>query len=106
MASTSYSNSSNVGLTYSALVMSTISDSVWTTIFNIIQVYAVPVFMVIAIIGNALIILITLTVNAFSMQTSITVRSYYVAFAVADIVTVIFYNLPTWLGMSKFSKHN
>ena len=98
MASMSYSNSSNVGLTSSALVISTISDSVWTTIFNIIQMYAVPVFMVIAIIGNALIILITLTVNAFSRQTSITVRSYYVAFAVADIVIVIFYNLILWLG--------
>lgn len=105
MASTSYSNSSNAGLTSRALVTSTISESVWTTIFNIIQMYAVPVFMVMAIIGNALIILITLTVNTFSLQTSITVRSYYVAFAVADLVTVIFYNLPTWLGMSTFLKN-
>lgn len=96
MAHMNCTNTSNADFCLTTLTIS--RDTIWTTLFRIIQMYFVPVFSANALLGNALIIVFTSTRNAFSHQTSFTVRSYYVAFALADFVIVIFYNLLTWLG--------
>lgn len=75
------------------------SGSASTTFLSIVQRYVAPVFVVNALVGNALILLLSLTPNAFSRQNSLTVSAYYVAFAVADLVSVIFFNFFQWLGV-------
>ena len=99
MASSNSSNFSNTN--YYSTAITTSTGTVWSMIFSIVQVYFVPVLVANALVGNSLIIALTSTPNSFSMQMSFTVRAYYTAFAITDLVTVVFYNLLTWLGMSK-----
>ena len=98
MASWQYldNDNSTVGLAFSSVA---ISSSVWLTLYNILLTYIAPLLMANALVGNALIVLLTLMPNVFSKQTSFTVRAYYVSFAIADIITVIFANLFSWLGV-------
>lgn len=87
---------------YSDIALSTTSSSastLWSGLFNIVQIYIVPALVVVAIVGNALIVLFSLTPNAFSQHISVTVRFYYLAFAISDLAIVIFYNLLTWIGV-------
>ena len=105
MAASSDSNISNAGFTLAALTTSTASElTVLAMIYQYLQMYASPVVIVNALVGNMLIIFLTLTTNFFSIQTSFTVRAYYLAIAVADLLTVLSYNLILWLGVCKLLK--
>ena len=90
---------------YSDIFLSTTSSAstLWSDLYNIVQIYIVPVLVVVAIVGNAFIVLFCLTTNAFSQHISGTVRYYYLAFAISDLATVIVYNLLSWLGAFYFS---
>lgn len=95
----SYSNTTGTTLAAIAVVTSSNTDTVWTVLYRYLQIYAMPVIVANALIGNTIIILLTLTANEFSQQTSFSVRTFYMSFAIADLVTVISYNLISWLGV-------
>lgn len=62
-----------------------------------VETYIVPVLCVLALIGNVLVLLVA-SRSKFRNETGFVLRSYYVAFALADIGVVIFYDLPNWSG--------
>ena len=99
MASSNYTSNLNEGFTPIPLTISTASTvSVLVMIYKYIIRYGTPAFVVNALVGNVLIIFLTLTTNFFSQQTSLTVRSYYMAIAVADLITVLCYTLLVMFG--------
>ena len=96
---TSHLDNSTVGLTSKTVPTSASTYDVWTILYNIVQMYFAPMLVANALLGNAIIAFLTLTTNAFSQQTSFTIRAYYLSFAIVDLITVIFYNLITWIGV-------
>ena len=101
MATWQYRNDSTFGIISTGMVVSTSSTSisVWLSLFNIVQTYIAPVLIVNALVGNFFIILLTLTPNTFSKQTSFTVCAFYLSFAIADMITVIVASLFSWIGV-------
>lgn len=75
------------------------SSSVLLDLYDILLKYISPVLVFNALIGNVIVVALTCTENAFSRQTSFTMRAYYMSFAVADIITVIVSNLVLWFGV-------
>ena len=100
MANSNYTSISSDHFTLtSRTTSSTATVTVWAIIYQYIQMYVVPIVVANALVGNTVIILLTLTTNFFSLQTSFTVRFYYMTIAFADLVTVLSYNLISWLGV-------
>ena len=62
-----------------------------------VMTYIVPVFCLVALVGNAL-VLVVICREGFQKATSFVIRAYYMAFALADLGVVIFYDLPDWSG--------
>lgn len=62
-----------------------------------VETYIVPVFCVVALAGNALVLAVTCR-KGFQRATSFVIRAYYMAFALADFGVVIFFALPNWSG--------
>ena len=104
MATWQYRNKSTgtFDITSTEMVMSSSTVNVWLSLYTILQTYIAPVLIVNALAGNSFIILLTLTPNAFSKQTSFTVCAFYVSFAIADLTTVIVANLFSWIGVPGF----
>ena len=92
-------DNSTVGLTSKTVTTSASTYSVWIILYDVVQMYIAPMLVANALLGNALIVFLTLTTNAFSQQTSFTIRAYYLSFAIVDLITVIFYNLFVWIGL-------
>ena len=73
-----------------------------TGIYFLIQLYIVPMLAALAIINNITIIFLCLTNRNFKKSTAPPILKYYLAFAIADILSVLNYNLVTWLGKKRF----
>ena len=95
----SHIENSTVALTRTTVATSASTYSLWLIVFKFVQIYIAPILVANSLIGNALILFITFTTNPFSQQSSFTIRAYYLSFAIVDLITVIFYNLISWIGM-------
>ncbi len=63
-----------------------------------VHAFLVPPLCALAVGGNALVLAVVLASNRFSRASAPVVRLFYVALAVADLLSVLLYYVPLWFG--------